>query len=34
MMAMDVVVKEEILPLLSFQKIKLKYTVFARYAIE
>ena len=34
MMAMDASQKEEPLPELSFQKIKLKYTVFARFAIK
>lgn len=34
MMVMDVAQKEEALPELSFQKIKLKYTVFARFAIK
>lgn len=35
MMAMDIAQKEEeALPELSFQKIKLKYTVFARFAIK
>jgi hypothetical protein len=34
MMAMDRADKEEALPELSFQKIKLKYTVFARFAIK
>lgn len=34
MMAMDAAQNEEALPELSFQKIKLKYTVFARFAIK
>lgn len=34
MMAMDAAQNEEVLPELSFQKIKLKYTVFARFAIK
>jgi len=34
MMAMDAAVQEEALPELSFQKIKLKYSVFARFAIK
>lgn len=34
MMVMDVAQKEEALPELSFQKIKLKYAVFARFAIK
>lgn len=34
MMVMDAAVQEEALPELSFQKIKLKYSVFARFAIK
>jgi len=34
MMVMDAVAQEEALPELSFQKIKLKYSVFARFAIK
>jgi len=34
MMVMDAVQNEEVLPELSFQKIKLKYSVFARFAIK
>jgi len=34
MMAMDAAQAEEALPELSFQKIKLKYSVFARFAIK
>jgi uncharacterized protein YggE len=34
MMAMDAAKQEETLPELSFQKIKLKYSVFARFAIK
>ncbi len=34
MMAMDAAKQEEALPELSFQKIKLKYSVFARFAIK
>jgi hypothetical protein len=33
-MAMDAAPAEEALPELSFQKIKLKYAVFARFAIK
>jgi uncharacterized protein YggE len=33
-MAMDAAPAEEVLPELSFQKIKLKYSVFARFAIK
>jgi len=33
-MVMDAVSAEEELPELSFQKIKLKYAVFARFAIK